>query len=62
MRNGYLRNMSRRNNMLTPSGEQGASSSRTVGAVPSRSTKPVNRDEITLEDVWARSRFHCNLV
>jgi hypothetical protein len=61
MRNGYLRNMSRSCNMLTPSGEQGASSPKIVAAAPSRLAKPENRDEITLEDVWARSRFHGNL-
>ncbi|MGA3191045.1 MAG: hypothetical protein ABSD73_00850 [Candidatus Bathyarchaeia archaeon] len=61
MRNGYLRNISRRSNMPTPSEELDANSHKIVAAVPSRLAKPENRHEITLENAWAHSRLHCNL-
>jgi hypothetical protein len=59
MKNGYIRNISRRSNMLTSSGEQGANSNKKVAAALSRA-KPEDRNEITLENAQARLRFHCN--
>jgi hypothetical protein len=59
MKNGYIRNISRRSNMLTSSEEESANSDKKVAAVLSRA-KPENKDEITLEDAQARLRFHCN--
>lgn len=61
MRNGYLRNMNIRSNILTPSGEYDASPLKTVAGGSSRLAKSEDREEAKLAAVWVRSRFHFNL-